>query len=86
MSSAEELAKFEAEKKDATADIGDVGIAFGPIAEDKDLTLAYKTSYWDDIPDWAKDDDGDWVVGYTGTMAFITDKNNVKNAQRHGKI
>ncbi len=35
MSSAEELAKFEAEKEDATADIGDVGIAFGPIAKDK---------------------------------------------------
>ncbi|WP_391204632.1 ABC transporter substrate-binding protein [Psychrobacillus sp. L4] len=79
MSSAEELAKFEAEKKDATADIGDVGIAFGPIAKDKDLTLAYKTSYWDDIPDWAKDDEGHWIVGYTGTIAFLTDKNNVKN-------
>ncbi len=80
MSSAEELAKFEAEKEDATADIGDVGIAFGPIAEDSDLTLAYKTSYWDEIPDWAKDDDGDWIVGYTGTISFLTDTNNVKNA------
>jgi putative spermidine/putrescine transport system substrate-binding protein len=80
MSSAEEIAKFAAEKEDATSDIGDVGIAFGPIAEEQDLTLPYKTSYWDDIPDWAKDDDGDWVVGYTGTMAFITDKNNVENA------
>lgn len=79
MSSAEELAKFAAEKNDATADIGDVGIAFGPIAEDQGLTLSYKTSYWDDIPAWAKDDSGDWIVGYTGTMAFITDKNNVKN-------
>ncbi|MFB7639700.1 ABC transporter substrate-binding protein [Peribacillus butanolivorans] len=78
MSSAEELAKFAAEKNDATADIGDVGIAFGPIAEEQDLTIPYKTSYWDDIPDWAKDDNGDWVVGYTGTMAIITDKNNVK--------
>ena len=67
-------------KKDATADIGDVGIAFGPIAEDSDLTLAYKTSYWDEIPDWAKDDDGDWIVGYTGTISFLTDTNNVKNA------
>ena len=66
MSSAEELAKFEAEKKDATADIGDVGIAFGPIAKDKGLTLSYKTSYWDEIPEWAKDDEGHWVVGYTG--------------------
>lgn len=77
MSSAEELAKFAAEKEDATADIGDVGIAFGPIAEEQDLTLPYKTSYWDDVPDWAKDEEGHWMVGYTGTMAFITDKNNV---------
>ena len=82
MSSAEEIAKFAAEKEDATADIGDVGIAFGPIAEDQDLTLPYKTSYWDEIPDWAKDDNGDWVVGYTGTMAFLTDKNNVKDAPK----
>ena len=80
MSSAEELAKFAAEKEDATADIGDVGIAFGPIAEDQGLTLPYKSSYWDEIPDWAKDDNGDWIVGYTGTMAFITDKNNVDKA------
>lgn len=80
MSSAEELAKFEAEKDDATADIGDVGIAFGPIAKDKGLTLPYKTSYWDEIPDWAKDDEGHWIVGYTGTISFLTDKNNVKNA------
>ncbi|MDI2585582.1 extracellular solute-binding protein [Psychrobacillus sp. NEAU-3TGS] len=79
MSSAEELAKFEAEKEDATADIGDVGIAFGPIAKDKGLTLPYKTSYWDDIPEWAKDKEGHWVVGYTGTMSFLTDTNNVKN-------
>lgn len=79
MSSAEELAKFEAEKDDATADIGDVGIAFGPIAKDKGLTLPYKTSYWDDVPEWAKDKDGHWILGYTGTIAFITDKNNVKN-------
>ncbi|GLC87295.1 ABC transporter substrate-binding protein [Lysinibacillus piscis] len=79
MSSAEELAKFEAEKDDATADIGDVGIAFGPIAKDKGLTLPYKTSYWDEIPAWAKDDEGHWIVGYTGTIAFLTDTNNVKN-------
>jgi putative spermidine/putrescine transport system substrate-binding protein len=79
MSSAEELAKFEAEKKNATADIGDVGIAFGPMAKEKGLTMPYKTSYWNDIPAWAKDPAGNWVVGYTGTIAFITDKQKVKN-------
>ena len=78
MSSAEEISKMESEGENATADIGDVGISFGPIAEEKEITLPYKTSYWDEIPDWAKDDDGDWVVGYQGTIAFITDKEQVE--------
>jgi putative spermidine/putrescine transport system substrate-binding protein len=85
MSSAEELAKFESEKDNATADIGDVGINFGPLAKEKGLTLPYKTSYWDDVPAWAKDDKGYWMVGYTGTIAFITDKNNVKNPPKSWK-
>nr|WP_035445454.1 ABC transporter substrate-binding protein [Bacillus sp. UNC41MFS5] len=79
LSSAEEIAKMESEKDNATADIGDVGISFGPIAEQKGLTLPYKTSHWDEIPKWAKDDNGDWVVGYQGTIAFLTNKNLVKN-------
>jgi putative spermidine/putrescine transport system substrate-binding protein len=77
MSSAEELAIFEAEKSDATKDIGDVGQAFGPVAVDKGLTLAYKTSYWDDIPDWAKDEEGNWIIGYYGTISIITNKDLV---------
>lgn len=85
MSSAEELAKFESEKENATADIGDVGASFGPLAAEKGLTLPYKTSHWDDIPDWAKDKDGNWIIGYTGTIAFITDKNNVKNPPKSWK-
>ena len=82
MSSAEELALFESEKSDATKDIGDVGEAFGPIAVEKDLALGYKTSYWDSIPDWAKDKDGKWIIGYYGTMAIITNKQLVKDAPK----
>ncbi|MFD0620852.1 ABC transporter substrate-binding protein [Paenibacillus sp. GCM10027629] len=73
MSSAEELAKFETEKG-SPPDIGDVGIAFGPVAEEKGLTLKYKTEFWDEVPAWAKDDDGDWMVGYTGTISFLCNK------------
>ena len=80
MSSAEELALFKAEQKNPTKDIGDVGQSFGPIAEEDELTLAYKTSYWDDIPEWAKDDDGDWIVGYYGTLSFITNAEKVADA------
>lgn len=79
MSSAEEIAKFEAEKDKPTADIGDVGIAFAPVAVAKGVTQPYKTSHWDEIPDWAKDKDGNWMVGYQGTIAFLTNKNLVKN-------
>ncbi|MCD8914646.1 ABC transporter substrate-binding protein [Staphylococcus sp. IVB6181] len=85
MSSAEELAKFESEKKNASGDIGDVGIAFGPLAKEKGLTLSYKTKYFDEIPDWAKDKDGNWIVSYTGTMAFVTDKESVKDAPKTWK-
>ncbi|MCM3703319.1 ABC transporter substrate-binding protein [Paenibacillus macerans] len=80
MSSADEINKFEAEKDKPTADIGDVGIAFGPVAVDKGVTQPYKTSYWDEIPDWAKDQDGHWVVGYTGSIAFFTNTDLVKQA------
>lgn len=75
MSSAEELAIFENEKANASADIGDVGIAFGPEAVDRELLLPYKTSYYDEIPDWAKDPEGEgyWMLSYTGTMAFVVD-------------
>lgn len=75
MSSAEELAIFENEKDNASADIGDVGIAFGPEAQNRGLLLPYKTSYYDEIPDWAKDPEkeGYWLLSYTGTMAFIVD-------------
>ncbi len=74
MSSAEELAKFEAEKANASADIGEVGLEFGPIAVKRGLSQPYKTTNWDKIPAWARDQDGHWALGYTGTIAFVISK------------
>jgi putative spermidine/putrescine transport system substrate-binding protein len=79
MSSAQEIAKFAAEKDNATADIGDVGAAFGPIAVQQGVTQPYKPSTWSQIPDWAKDADGHWMLAYTGSIAFIINKKLVKN-------
>ncbi|WP_312241029.1 ABC transporter substrate-binding protein [Pantoea sp.] len=79
MSSAQELAKFAAEKENASADIGDVGAAFGPIAVAQDLATPWKTAYWDQVPDWAKDKAGNWMLAYTGTIAFLVDKQQVKD-------
>lgn len=82
MSSAEEIAKFKAEQNKPTADIGDVGIAFGPVAVEQGVTQPYKTSYWDEIPEWAKDKEGHWIVGYQGTIAFFANKDKVPNAPK----
>ncbi|MCI7138669.1 MAG: extracellular solute-binding protein [Oscillospiraceae bacterium] len=71
MSSAEELSMFES---DPTRAIGDVGFAFTTkLKNDKgeDIVQSYKTSYWDSVPDWAKDADGKWMVAYTGCTAFL---------------
>lgn len=78
MSSAQELAKFAAEKSQASADIGDVGSSFGPIAVQKGLAQPYKPSTWEQIPAWAKDKEGNWALAYTGTIAFIVNKDQVK--------
>ena len=82
MSSAQELAKFKAEGENASADIGDVGAAFGPIAVQQDVSQPYKPSTWDQVPDWARDKDGHWALAYTGTIAFIVNKQLVKDVPR----
>ena len=82
MSSAQEIAKFDAEKDNASADIGDVGAAFGPIAVAKGVSQPYKPSTWEQVPAWAKDQDGHWALAYTGTIAFIINKDLVKEGER----
>jgi putative spermidine/putrescine transport system substrate-binding protein len=82
MSSAQEIAKFAAEKDNATADIGDVGAAFGPIAVQQGVTQPYKPSTWEQIPSWAKDADGHWMLAYTGSIAFIVNKQLVKEVPK----
>ena len=71
MSSAEELQMFATEGENGTKDIGDVGQAFGAQAVEEDLVQGYKTSYWDSVPDWAKGEDGKWMMAYTGATTFL---------------
>ncbi len=82
MSSAQEIAKFEAERNNATADIGDVGFAFARVAVRKGVTQPYKPSTWNEIPGWAKDDKGHWALAYTGSIAFISNNKLVKHAPK----
>jgi putative spermidine/putrescine transport system substrate-binding protein len=82
MSSAEELAKFEAEKDKPVADVGDVGITFGPTGKSRGILTAHKNKYWDEIPDWAKDPEGYWCSEYTGSISFIVNTKKVLNVPK----
>jgi putative spermidine/putrescine transport system substrate-binding protein len=85
MSSAEEIAKIEAEKSNATIDIGDVGFEFGAIAKARGITRPYKPTTWAQVPDWAKDSDGHWALAYTGTIAFAVNTKRAKAVPRSWK-
>ena len=74
MSSAEELQMFQTEGENGTKDIGDVGMGFTKQVIEEDLTQGYKTSYWDSVPDWAKGEDGKWMIAYTGATTFLSNK------------
>ena len=77
MSSSEELQMFATEGENATKDIGDIGYGFTAQAVEEDLVQAYQTSYWDSVPDWAKDDEGLWMVAYTGVTTFLVNTDQV---------
>ena len=78
MSSAEEIAKFLAEKNAPVADVGDVGLAFGPIGTEQGAFMPYKNKFWNEIPDWAKGADGHYAAAYYGTVSFIVNPKLVK--------
>jgi putative spermidine/putrescine transport system substrate-binding protein len=80
--SADELEAIRANKDNKgpqAPDVIDVGLAFGPQAKEEGLTMAYKVSTWDTIPDTAKDADGHWYGDYYGVLSFAVNKDIVKN-------
>ncbi|MDR0584555.1 MAG: extracellular solute-binding protein [Treponema sp.] len=74
MGSNEELATFAAEKDNPTRDMGDCAFGLMPLAVEMDVVQSYKPTTWDSIPDWAKDPDGRWLLGYLGTLSIIVNK------------
>lgn len=71
MSSADEIAKFLAEKEKPVADVGDMGIAFGKMAREKGAVAAYQPQHWGEVPDGLKDPEGYWTAAYRGTIVFM---------------
>jgi len=79
--SADELEAIRANKDNKgpqAPDVIDVGLAFGPQAKTEGLTMPYKVSTWDTIPDSAKDADGHWYGDYYGVLSFAVNTDIVK--------
>ena len=68
MGSGEIIAALEAEKTNGVADITDLGINFANQVVVEGLSQPYKNSHWDEIPDFAKDQDGLWSAAYWGAI------------------
>src|SRR3972149_3039934 len=60
-------------------DVIDVGVAFGPTAQEEGLIQAYKVATWDEIPDDAKEATGYWYGDYYGVLALEVNKAEVAN-------
>lgn len=85
MTSADVIERFATEQGDAIADVGDIGLQFAPGAAKKGALLAYKNSKWAEIPDWAKDAEGQFCGAYYGTIAFLVNKKQVPNVPQTWK-
>jgi putative spermidine/putrescine transport system substrate-binding protein len=82
MSSVEELQKFAAERRKPVADVGDIGISFGPLAKSLGLCAHYRSAHFDEIPQSLKDPDGCWAVAYYGVIAFAVNRRLVPEPPR----
>ena len=82
MSSVEELQKFAAERRKPVADVGDIGISFGPLAKQLGLCARYRSARFDEIPANLKDPDGCWAAAYYGVIAFVVNRRLVPEPPR----
>jgi putative spermidine/putrescine transport system substrate-binding protein len=83
--SADEVEAIKANKDNKgpqAPDVVDVGLAFGPQMKSEGLTMPYKVSTWDEIPENIKDADGHWYGDYYGVMSFLVNKDLVKETPK----
>jgi putative spermidine/putrescine transport system substrate-binding protein len=87
-SSGDEIEAIKANKGNKgpqAPDVIDVGLSFGPSAKAEGLIQPYKVSTWDSIPAEAKDADGYWYGDYYGVLAFMVNKDLVKESPKDWK-
>jgi putative spermidine/putrescine transport system substrate-binding protein len=71
MTSMEEIAKYDAEKANPVAVSSDIGLIYGPIAEEIGVAPPYLPPSAESIPAGLKATNGGWVATFTGVPAII---------------
>lgn len=74
MNSAEEIERMESEGRASRIDLGDIGFEYVALARGRGVVRPHKPALWEQIPAWARDEEGFWSLAYTGTMAFALNK------------
>lgn len=71
MTSMEEITKYDAEKANPVAVSSDIGLIYGPIAEQVGVVPAYLPPNAENLPAGLRGTDGGWVATFTGVPAII---------------
>ena len=71
MSSAEEIAAFDAEKNNPKAALADIGILFAGAAEEKGVLPSYVPAGADKLPDYLKGSKGGWTATFVGVPGYV---------------
>jgi putative spermidine/putrescine transport system substrate-binding protein len=73
MTSAEEIARYDAEKNNPVAIFSDIGLAYGPIASSKGVVPAYLPPSADQLPTSlkAQPGKGGWVATFVGVPSIL---------------
>ncbi|MET1026947.1 MAG: ABC transporter substrate-binding protein [Dongiaceae bacterium] len=82
MNSLEEVTKFDAEKDNPVAISADIGILFGPVAEQRGVVPPYMPPNAAKLPAGLKGVQGGWVATFTGVPALVVNTDVVKNVPR----
>ena len=78
--SAEVIAAYEAEKNNPQAVMADIGIAFGPVAAARGITLKYVPAGSDFVPAEYKEPGGGWIGSVVGAVGFTVNLEAVPHA------
>ena len=79
MGSMQEILKYDAEKNNPVAISSDIGILFGPVADERKVVPPYMPPSASKLPNGLKGKEGGWVATFTGVPAMIVNTDVIKN-------